>query len=325
MAKSREGVPEKLSPSRIKDFKQCPRLFYYKSILKIGTPPTEATVKGTLAHYAFERIFDHPREERTPDTAVAYLAPAWRMMTEPLGDRAAVAEGSLEFALRQAENAWSDRQEPDGRMAVAAREYRELIPEGSADEKQLLAATEAVVRSWFSMENPQKFDPAGREKYVIGKLGGATVHGFIDRLDEFTKDGQTTRYVSDYKTGKKPAPRFQDEAFFQLEVYAALLEHTENARPDVLRLVYVKEGNQEGVLVRRITADTTARTVKQIRAVSQAVNKAAETNSWETRQQRLCDWCFFQSVCPAFHPELEGLLPEEIEHQARLNNAQSLG
>lgn len=315
MAIAQNGVPDKLSPSRIKDFKQCPRLFFYKSVLGISTPPTEATVRGTLAHYAFERIFDHPREERTRQVALAYLEPAWEMMVEPFRVRDEVDPDSPEYRLREAEKAWAEHRDTGSRLERAAKQYRELIPAGSPEEAALLASTREVVLSWFSMENPQKFDPVGREKYVIGKLGGALVHGFIDRLDEIERNGRTTRYVSDYKTGKTPSPRFQDEAFFQLEVYAALLEHTEQARPDSLRLIYVKEGRPEGVLSRPVDGGTTKRTVAQIRSVADAIKKAAVEDSWEPRKQRLCDWCFFQNVCPAFAPELEGTLPEEIAYR----------
>lgn len=319
MAISSSGLPDKLSPSRIKDFKQCPRLFFYKSVLGISTPPTEATVRGTLAHYAFERIFDHPRNERTQDVALSYIDPAWEMMVNPFQDRDQVPQNSPEYRLREAEKAWAESRSEGKRMERAAAQYRELIPKNSREEEELLSSTRQVVLSWFGMENPQKFDPVGREKYVIGKLGGVLVHGFIDRLDEIERNGRTTRYVSDYKTGKTPAPRFQDEAFFQLEVYAALLEQTERARPDSLRLIYVKEGRPEGVLSRPVDGGTTKRTAAQVRAVSDAIKKAAAEDAWEPRKQRLCDWCYFQNVCPAFAPELEGTLPEEIEYrEARL-------
>jgi putative RecB family exonuclease len=110
-----------LSPSRAKDFLQCPRLFFYKTILGLKTPPSEATLRGTLAHYAFERIFDHPVGERGPEVALGYTDAAWSVVTEPLRERASVEAGSFEDRLRLAE----------GR-------YRDLHDPGSPGEKRLL-------------------------------------------------------------------------------------------------------------------------------------------------------------------------------------------
>ena len=304
----------------MKDFKQCPKLFYYKSILGISTPPTEATIKGTLAHYAFERIFDHAPVERTPETAVSYVQPAWRLMTNPSIEQADVPEGSREFALRSADGAFAHLLEANerelSRRLTAAASYLELAPPGSDAEELIVSGAEVAVQRWFSMERPEKFEPTGREKYVVGKLGGATVHGFIDRLDDIPRADGVVRYVSDYKTGKKPNPRFQDEAFFQLEVYAALLQEMEGRPPQVLRLLYVNEGDPSGVLTRRVDDGVLERTRGQIRAVVRGMKAAHESGDWAPRKQKLCDWCYFQSVCPAFNPELDGLLPEEIEYRA---------
>lgn len=314
------GLPAKLSPSRMKDFKQCPRLFYYKSILGISTPPTEATMKGTLAHYAFERIFDHPPAERDPATAVSYVRPAWRLMTNPVVDQADVPEDSREFALRTADGAFahlleSNERDRERRVSAAAS-YVEIAPPGSEAEDRVVVGAEVAVQRWFAMERPEKFEPTGREKYVIGKLGGATVHGFIDRLDDIARTEGVVRYVSDYKTGKKPHPRFQDEAFFQLEVYAALLQEMEGRPPQVLRLLYVNEGDPSGVLTRKVDEAVLERTRGQIRSVVRGMKAANDSGEWAPKKQKLCDWCYFQNVCPAFNPELEGLLPEEIEYHA---------
>ena len=57
---------ETLSPSRASDFKLCPQLFKFKAIDKLDTPPTVYQARGTTAHLALQRLFDHPAPERTP-------------------------------------------------------------------------------------------------------------------------------------------------------------------------------------------------------------------------------------------------------------------
>lgn len=554
-----------LSPSRAKDFMQCSKLFFYKTILGLATPPSEATLRGTLAHYAFEHVFDHPVGERGPETALAYIEPAWRMVLEPLVERASVARDSFEDRLRTAESRYREEHEPgspkEDKLLAEAVAARALV--APADEEAFLETVRIVVQGWYAMENPDKFTPTQRELYVRAQIGKATVHGFIDRLDSVPSAGNTVRtYVSDYKglaldtpiptpegwttmghicvgdfvlgtdgspvmvtdktpeqllecfevvfdgqhsvvadevhmwpivhngqqivvstrelstmvmpvrlidvspvelskrdvagdlfemgrsvvqpeiispfddrykalrtvsrstrqdrleflrgviaasschetlevgdaavadiieeililegcppsrwtrdasvsrrsvpeqlktttttvmgaphvvtgvhptrpvltqciavdavdhlylvgrsmtpthnTGRKPSPRFADEAFFQLEVYAALLQEAKGVSTHQVRLIYTKENNSDGVLSRAITDETLARTRKKIIAVWDGIERAYRTDTWPTRKQTLCDWCHFKPVCPAWHPELEGMLAEEIEHR----------
>lgn len=311
-----ELLPEKFSPSRLKDFMQCPRLFYYKTILAIPTPPSVATARGTLAHHAFERIFDHERGDRSEDTAVAYVRAAWEMLIHPLRPRGEVTPGTPEWRLRTANGCFAEDHE-DGALSARrllddAEGYRQLVTSPEETE-ELLTSTEACVRGWYAMENPEKFDPAERELHLLAKLGGATVHGFIDRLDRVTAaDGSERWYVSDYKSGKPPSPRFADEAFFQLAVYALLVEAKFKVRPHQLRLIYVREARPDAVLTVKVDDALVNKTRAKLRSALKGMRSCAERAEWPPRKQVLCDWCFFQPVCPAFNRQLDGLLPEEI-------------
>jgi len=305
------ALPAKLSPSRLKDFMQCPKLFYYKSILRLGTPPTEATAKGTAAHYAFEHVFDFPAGERTPEAAVSFVRPAWQVMTNVVVPAETVTEGSPEWVLREAEQGFTHQHDGDSlelaRKEENAAAYREIIPAGSPEEEAFLLATEAVVRSWFELENPNKFEPSGREQYVSADIGGVSFHGYIDRLDDIAGPGGRKVYLSDYKTGKKAKPRFEDDAFFQLEVYALLLKEAVGQDVSQLRLLYVKEGNEDGVLRRNVTEQTLTRVKAKLAATVKAMRAAHAADDWQPRKQVLCGWCYFQNVCPAFNPELDGI------------------
>lgn len=538
---------------------QCPKLYYFKTILGIKTPPTEATLRGTLAHYAFEHVFNHAPQERIVDLALAYVEPAWVMLTDPLVSRESVPEDSFEFRLRSAEGRFREAVEPgsddEARVLEDAVSAKLIVPE--AERERFLDTVRAAVRGWFAMENPSKFEPKDRERYVRAKVGKALIHGYIDRLDAVVdKSGVERVFVSDYKglaldtplptpdgwttmgrvkvgdlllspsgravrvtektpeqtldcfeicfdggsrivadevhlwqladgrvvstlelavlstqgevslppvqplelsprtlpmdpyragsmvtlaeflhphaeeyltvlrssrgsleqrleilrgaasvspsgtiqvqdsavadllsecaslsglgalrflregdgltavfretdappprrilsvnavtarptacvavdavdhlylagtgmvpthnTGKKPSPRFEDDAFFQLELYAAALA-VDGVDTYQLRLLYTNEGRPDSVLTRRVDPALLDRTRKKIVSVWEAIRQAEKTSRWPTRKQRLCDWCHFKDVCPAFNPGLEGLLPEEIE--VRLNSA----
>jgi putative RecB family exonuclease len=308
-------LPAKLSPSRAKDFLQCPRLFYYKTILGLSTPSSFATVSGTLAHHAFERIFDHDKPYRTPDTAVSYVRPAWNMLTTPFVSLDDVSPDDPEFSLRKTNKLFLEHlQDNPNDYTRAERVAQDYLTVASTDSQvsELITSTESKVKSWFAMENPQKFDPFEREKYVFAKLKKVTAHGFIDRVDKITNSKGTFWYISDFKTGKMPAPRFVDDAFFQLEVYALCLYKMINVVPTELRLVYVAKNDPSGVLSRKVSQSMLSQTERKLNSIWSSIDSCATSGSWPAKKQTLCSWCPFQSVCPAHTPGLEGLLPEEI-------------
>lgn len=315
-----DRLPKFLSPSRAKDFMQCPQLFYFKTILGLKTPPTKATLKGTLAHHAFEHIFDHEPSDRTVSLAVSYVKPAWEAMVDPFVDRNLFKEGTPGHSVRTKLNAFADLHELGSesylKLKSEADEFSALFSDGASEISKFLFDVEQVVLKWFSMENPQKFTPLYREKYLNSSIGKAPVHGYIDRIDLITNDTNDSYYISDYKTGKMPSLRFQDDAFFQLGLYALLLQNYTGYIPKQIRLIYVNEGRQEAVLTKNITPEYLALVKGKIESVWSGITKAANTDSFKPKPQVLCDWCHFKDICPAFSDGLSSTLPEEIEFRA---------
>lgn len=305
-------IPTKLSPSRIKDYLQCPKLFEFKA-MGLSTPPTEATTKGTLAHHVFERIFDHSRQDRTLELALSYIEPSWRVMLNPLAARNTVTDLG-EIAIRNANSLWGDLHELDSktreRLESEADDYRAIIK--TDKETEFLESAKDCVRGWFRMENPTKFDPQEREMYVTAKLSGIDLHGYIDRLDRVRGVDGDRYYISDYKTGKPPSARFQDEAFFQLAFYALLVEKQLEVRPYQLRLVYVSVGKPDAVLTRPVTQALLSVTQKKISDTWKKIQKSHKEGIWDARKQTLCGWCFFQNACPAFNDKANQLSINEI-------------
>jgi putative RecB family exonuclease len=261
-----EKLPSRLSPSRSAEYQQCPARFYFKSILRLPTAATAAQVRGTLAHEAFERIFDHPRSERVPDLAVSYVVPAWETLS---------AEGGYEHL----------------------------------DAAEVVADAEAMVRAWFGVEDPTRFDPADRELRLSAELAGVEVLGILDRVDKVQRaDGSVVWVISDYKTGKVPRPddRYLDEKFWGMKVYAALLHAATGEIPAALRLVFVGGGTPDSV--RTISCDErlVAETTKKLRSVWRSIQRDAKSGRWPCRTGPLCQWCDFMQICPAWNPQLAG-------------------
>lgn len=255
----------RLSPSRASDFKQCPQLYKFKVIDRLEEPPSRATLQGTIVHHALERLFDLPAAERTVSAALSRLPSSITAHADEL-------------------------------VALAAAEATETGPDEDVVRAEIEKFAGDMIEAYFELENPALIDPVARELRVTGEFNGTAVMGIIDRLDQ-SADG--TYVVTDYKTGKAPAPPYQEKAFFGLRVYAALLEGSEQIgeAPAKLRLMYLKS---KEILEMPVHETQIRGTKSQIAAIAQAIESAIGGDLWPARTSRLCDWCYFKPICPAF-------------------------
>lgn len=246
-----------LSPSRAKDFKQCPLLFRFRVIDRLAEPPSSEALRGTLVHAVLERLFDAPALERTEATAQALLDPLWqeRLAASP-------ADRSVVGGERAAE--WLD-------------------------------SARVLIGNYFRMENPSFLEPAARESFVNARLpSGLAIRGIIDRVDR-APDGALR--IVDYKTGKSPNPRFQEEALFQMRFYAAAVRLSRGVLPRRTQLIYLKDG-------RTLTYDPVpgdvAAIASELDSTWSAIEERLDSRRFEPRPSKLCDWCRFKELCPEF-------------------------
>lgn len=259
-----------LSPSRASDFQQCPLLYRFRTVDKLPEPPSEAAVRGTLVHSALEHLFDLPAEQRTPEAAEALLPQRWEQLQVDEPDVATLFEES------EAERRW-------------------------------LASAAALVRTWFTLEDPTRLEPAEREMRVETELdSGLLLRGIIDRVD-VAPNGLVR--VVDYKTGRSPGEGFEGKALFQMRFYALAVWRLKGVVPALLQLVYLGDGV---VLRLQPTVEELLATERKLEAISAAVEHARETGDWRPRKSRLCGWCAHQALCPAWGgtpPPLPVVLP----------------
>ena len=128
----------------------------------------------------------------------------------------------------------------------------------------------------------------------LAEVEGLTLRGYVDRLD-VAADGAMR--VVDYKTGRSPSELFEAKALFQMKFYALVLWRIHGEIPRQLQLVYL--GNAEVVRYSPDERDLLA-IERNIRAIWDAVVRAAQTGDWRPRTSRLCDWCDFRDLCPAW-------------------------
>lgn len=233
-------------------------MFRLRVVDKVPEDPSPAATLGTLVHAVLEQLFDLPAEQRTEQAAHALLPQLWDQMLKKEPLLAAL------HADDAAVGAW--------------------LSEGAAR-----------LDTYFTLENPQRLEPHSREELVEFQLDdGPLLRGVIDRVD-VAPDGSIR--IVDYKTGKKPHPRFGTQATFQMRFYALLVERLRGRRPALLQLLYLRDG---GTLVLHPTDDDLARVELEIRDLWEEIRRVALAGDFRPRRSALCGWCSFQALCPEF-------------------------
>ena len=199
--------------------------------------------------------------------------------------------------------AWDAMVAEDPRLADL------LAAEGGLDA--WFARATGLIDTWFTLENPNRLEPAERELWVRTDLDldGTTIElrGVIDRLD-VAPDGAIR--VVDYKTGRSPRPGYESSALFQMRFYALVVERVRERLPAMLQLVYLGDGQ---VVRRAPSAAEVATTESRIRSVWAGVRAAAASGTWAPRPTKLCGWCSFRDLCPEFGGTPPELDPAAVE------------
>jgi putative RecB family exonuclease len=146
------------------------------------------------------------------------------------------------------------------------------------------------------VEDPQSVHPIGIESELNHSLGGVVLKGFIDR---YTKSANSDDglVISDYKTGKTPKAEWVSDKFEQLRIYAAIMQEIQMFPVSSLELIYLKDGVK---FTEQVTAESLNSTVSRISKIKSMVDERCETGVFEPVKSRLCDWCSYKNICPAW-------------------------
>lgn len=162
------------------------------------------------------------------------------------------------------------------------------------NEKEWLDRATSLLTTYFTLENPSTFEATHREMHLENDFDtDVYLHGYVDRLD-IAPTGEVR--IVDYKTGKSPKPGWEEKALFQLRVYALLYWKATGVLPRLLQLIYLGDG-------RVVKSNPTMKDIESAEKVLHRVAKdifiSIQKDYWPPKPSRLCDWCFFKSICPA--------------------------
>lgn len=193
------------------------------------------------------------------------------------------AERNLNNAKEIAPTIWQEQ--------VAEKpELAELIN----DEVEWFDRVNALLENYFALEDPTIFDSTHRELYLQLPNDQFLFHGYVDRLD-IAPTGEVR--IVDYKTGKAPRVGYEDKALFQLRFYGLLWWRSNGSVPKLLQLLYL--GDQKALKQVPTESDLVA-TEKAAHRIGQGILNSIKDDIWPTKPSKLCDWCSFKSICPAF-------------------------
>jgi putative RecB family exonuclease len=256
-------LPRSLSPSKVSTFRDCALAFRFSAIDRLEEPPSPATTKGTLVHLALERLFwHHEPGDRSRDVAHAELQAAWGQLEE---------SGELD-----------------------------MIGLDEAARGAFLADAGALVDGYLRLEDPDTVTPIGVELTLEAEIAsgvqgsGLLLRGIIDRLD-VTDTGELV--VVDYKTGRVPSERQEQQRLGGVQFYALLCEQVLGRRPAKVRLLYLREP----VCIEADPSDQALRGLRQrTTAVWSAIERACAAEDFRPKPSALCNWCAYKPLCPAF-------------------------
>jgi len=235
------------------------------------------------------------------DCALAFRFSAIDHLPEPptvAATRGSLVHAALErlFTLEPAERTRAAATECLAQAIGAFRDDPEFTLLELDDETQatFFGEAAALLDKYFLLEDPTTITPIGIELKLEVELGGVHLRGIIDRL-ELDADGELV--VTDYKTGRAPGERQEQQRLAGVAFYSLLCERLFGRRPARVQLLYLADP----VAIISTPTDRSTRGVeRKLAAVWTAVERACEREDFRPNPSRLCDWCAFKAYCPSF-------------------------
>ena len=261
-----------LSPSRISDFQQCPQLYNYRAIEKLPERPGIDALRGSIVHLILEDLYKLEKTLRIFDWAIKdidkYID---KTLKEDINYYCAI-DPSIDFPIKQS-------------IQIDSEKINLLVSE----VKLLLA-------NYFQIEDPTRIEPESTEE-LIEHILTDEIHlkGFVDRID-ISPQGWIR--INDYKSGKSPNQNFESKVLFQLKFYALVIFKKTGKLAKQLRLLYLKDSN---ILSYEPTHTDIQITEQKVLSIAKEIKQSIEQNNFMPKKSKLCDYCYFKNICPAFN------------------------
>lgn len=180
--------------------------------------------------------------------------------------------------------------------------------ENTADD--YLRIAERCVRGYYCAHAPFDGDGTiGTEIEVLFTLDerqDIQIRGFVDRLSR-TSTG--VYEIHDYKTSRRFPKQADVDRDRQLALYQLAIQAKHPDARDVRLVWHFLAHDRKLVSVR--TEGALERLKRETLAAIARVTRATEANDFPANRSKLCDWCEYRLVCPAWNPIQESLFLAE--------------
>ncbi|MCU6479111.1 RecB family exonuclease [Arthrobacter sp. A2-55] len=248
---------EALSASTSKSMQSCAARWVGERLLRSDEEdPFAPAPLGTAAHSVMEDFYDDE-----------VYAPSRRTMR--LGEK---------LTIRDANIMWP-------------------TPDTATSRGRWITEVKAAYEGIFEIEDPTKIKVWARELQIDGlTINGVPTNGYIDRVRVGVgKNGRRGLIVEDYKTGRVPIVRFQDDQHDQVRLYNAAIQAMTGEAPVGGALLYTKFGQAKPVDLRPAAMNKTLSTFADS---WDRHNRYMESGEFPTKVSALCSWCPLVNSCP---------------------------
>jgi len=207
-------LPKRFSFTQIKDFQSCPRLYYYRYILKIPTQGNHYFSFGTTVHLALQRFFEEAKKRQGTNQGDLFSKKTNDNLNKK--PRELVSQAEL---IKIYENSWIDDWYQN-------KKQKEDYFKNGKD----------ILKKFHVSPNYPDTMPNYLEKGFSIKVGNYSLGGKIDRIDDL---GDSFRII-DYKTGK-PKIKLDAQDKEQLLIYQMALESWQDMKIEELVYYYLED------------------------------------------------------------------------------------
>ena len=173
--------------------------------------------------------------------------------------------------------------------AIEEAEYPELLVHDEVEE---------LAHQIFKAEDPTSVTVISTEQRLESEIGGYLLRGIIDRVD-LEPDGSIT--LVDYKSGKAPAKRDENDRLRALMLYAKLWEEVDGRKVSTVKLLYLRGTEKKRVpvvIAAPVTEAGVAFAGARLAAIGDAISTARGTGLFGPNVTPLCAYCPFRDRCP---------------------------
>jgi len=254
------------SYSKIKKFGKCPQEYYFYYLdpeWKGFQKPKDYKVKGSAIHGALTLFYHLPVEQRNLPNLKKSLLEAWFLDNAPKKKPPLGKDGGFEDIEHERKTYWESLEM-----------LKRFFKLGDINPSLFYMPTKDIRQSFCDYEEMIK--PINDEIYISGKF---------DRIDKL-EDGSLK--IIDFKTGRNNQDRFQ------LDFYKVLAEMNFNLPVSAISFYYLKNGKISDLKV----PENSSLSIKQ--KILEKIENIQVAKKFPPKQSRLCDYCDFKPICPAF-------------------------